>query len=62
MVLKYPYHEDLVVLPIRPNLRIDNKSISRDVKMSFGPQPGETPVRWAAALWINTLLEKTRMA
>ena len=58
MVLKYPYHEDLVVLPTRPNLRIDNRSISRDVKMSFGPQPGETPLRWAAALWINTLLEK----
>ena len=58
MVLKYPYHEDLVVLPTRHNLRIDNKSISRDVKMSFGPQPGETPLRWAASLWINTLLEK----
>ena len=58
MVLKYPYHEDLVVLPTRPNLRIDTKSISRDVKMSFGPQPGETPMRWAASLWINTLLEK----
>ena len=26
--------------------------------MSFGPQPGETPLRWAASLWINTLLEK----
>ena len=35
-----PYHEDLVVLPTRPNLRIDTKSISRDAKMSFGPQPG----------------------
>ena len=58
MVLKYPYHEDLVVLPTRPNLRIDAKSISRDVKMSFGPQPGETSLRWAASLWINTLLEK----
>ena len=58
MVLKYPYHEDLVVLPTRPNLRIDTKSISRDVKMSFGPQPGETALRWAASLWINTLLEK----
>ena len=58
MVLKYPYHEDLVVLPTRPNLRMDAKSITRDVRMSFGPQPGETPLRWSASLWINTLLEK----
>ena len=58
MVLKYPYHEDLVILPTRPNLRMDTKSISRDMRMSFGPQPGETPLRWSASLWINTLLEK----
>ena len=58
MVLKYPYHEDLVVLPTRPNLRMDTKSITRDMRMSFGPQPGETPLRWSASLWINTLLEK----
>ena len=38
MVLKYPYHEDLVVLPTRPNLRIDTKSITRDVRMSFGQE------------------------
>ena len=58
IVLKYPYHEDLVILPTRPNLRIDTKSISRDMRMSFGPQAGETPLRWSASLWINTLLEK----
>ena len=58
MVLKYPYHEDLVILPTRPNLRMDTKSVSRDMRMSFGPQAGETPLRWSASLWINTLLEK----
>ena len=55
MVLKHPYHEDLVVLPTRPNLRMDTRSITRD--MSYGPQTGE-PIRWSASLWINTLLEK----
>ena len=56
MVLKYPYHEDLVVLPTRPNLRMDTKSIARDT--SCRPQTGESPMRWSASLWINTLLEK----
>ena len=56
MVLKYPYHEDLVVLPTRPNLRMDTKSIARDV--SYRPQTGQSLVRWGASLWINTLLEK----
>ena len=56
MVLRYPYHEDLVVLPTRPNLRMDTRSIARD--MAYRPQPGESPIRWSASLWINTLLEK----
>ena len=56
MVLKYPYHEDLVVLPTRPNLRMDTKSIARD--NSYRPQTGESLMRWSASLWINTLLEK----
>ena len=56
MVLKHPYHEDLVVLPTRPNLRMDTKSITRDV--SFRPQVGESPMKWCASLWVNTLLEK----
>ena len=56
MVLKYPYHEDLVVQPTRPNLRMDTKSITRDV--SFRPQAGESPMKWCASLWVNTLLEK----
>ena len=58
MVVKYPYHEDLVVLPTRPNLRMDTKSITRDMRMSYGSQSGEAPMRWSASLWINTLLEK----
>ena len=56
MVLKYPYHEDLVVLPTRPNLRMDNRSITRDI--AYPPQTGESPMKWSASLWINTLLEK----
>ena len=56
MVLKYPYHEDLVVLPTRPNLRMDTKSIARDA--SYRPQAGESPMKWCASLWVNTLLEK----
>ena len=56
MVLKYPYHEDLVVLPTRPNLRMDTKNISRDA--SYRPQTGKSLMRWSASLWINTLLEK----
>ena len=55
MVLKYPYHEDLVVLPTRPNLRMDSKSISRDA--SYRSQTGSV-MKWSASLWINTLLEK----
>ena len=56
IVLKYPYHEDLVVLPTRPNLRMDTTSVTRDV--TYRPQTGEPLMRWSAALWINTLLEK----
>ena len=56
MVLKHPYHEDLVVLPTRPTLRMDTKSIARD--NSYRPQTGESLMRWSASLWINTLLEK----
>ena len=56
MVLKYPYHEDLVFLPTRPNLRMDTKSIARD--NAYRPQTGESLMRWSASLWINTLLEK----
>ena len=56
IVLKYPYHEDLVVLPTRPNLRMDTKSITRDA--SYRSQSGESLMRWSPSLWINTLLEK----
>ena len=56
MVLKYPYHEDLVVLPTRPNLRMDTRSIARDA--SYRSQLGESLMRWSPSLWINTLLEK----
>ena len=58
MVLKHPYHEDLVILPTRPNLRMDTKSVSRDARMSSGSQYAEAPSKWSASLWINTLLEK----
>ena len=58
MVLKYPYHEDLVVLPTRPNLRMDTRSVTRDARMSSGSQLSEAPTKWSASLWVNTLLEK----
>ena len=58
MVLKHPYHEDLVILPTRPNLRLDTKSVSRDARLSSGSQHAEAPSKWSASLWINTLLEK----
>ena len=52
MVLRYPYHEDLVVLPTRPNLRMDSKSIAREA--SYRAQSGESLMRWSPSLWINT--------
>ena len=52
MVLRYPCHEDLVVLPARPNLRMDSKSIAREA--SYRSQTGESLMRWSPALWINT--------
>ena len=58
MVLKHPYHEDLVILPTRPNLRLDTKSVSRDARLSSGSQHAKAPSKWSASLWINTLLEK----
>ena len=62
MVLKYPYHEDLVVLPTRPNLRIDTKSISRDAKMSFGPQPGETACEMGSIIVDKHIVREACMA
>ena len=56
IVLRHPYHEDLVVLPTRPNIRVDNKAVTRDI--SYRPQPVEVPTRWCPSLWMNTLLEK----
>ena len=56
IVLQHPYHEDLVVLPTRPNLRIDSKSVAREA--SYRSQSGESLTRWSPSLWLNTLLEK----
>ena len=56
IVLRHPYHEDLVVLPTRPNLRVDSKSIAREA--SYRSQSGESLTRWSPSLWLNTLLEK----
>ena len=56
MVLRHPYHEDLVVLPTRPNLRVDNRSITREA--SYPSQSVESLTRWSPSLWLNTLLEK----
>ena len=57
IVLRHPYHEDLVVLPTRPNLRVDSKSVSREA--AYRPQLAEASLtRWSPSLWLNTLLEK----
>ena len=57
IVLRHPYHEDYVVLPTRPNMRVDNKSIAQEAK--YRSQPDNTSLsRWSPSLWLNTLLEK----
>ena len=57
IVLRHPYHEDHVVLPTRPNLRVDSKSIAQEAK--YRSQPDNTSLsRWSPSLWLNTLLEK----
>ena len=48
---------DLVVLSTRPNLRIDNRA-SLACEDVYGPQPGETPLRWAASLPDKHMLAK----
>ena len=44
IVSRHPYHEDLVVLPTRPNLRVDSKSMAREA--SYRSQSGESLMRW----------------
>ena len=31
-VMTHPYHEDYVVLPTRPTIRLDNKNVERDIE------------------------------
>ena len=57
IVLRHPYHEDLVALPTRPNLRVDSKSIAREA--TYRSQSANSSLsRWSPSLWLNTLLEK----
>ena len=57
IMLRHPYlTRTLVVLPTRPNLRIDSKSVAREA--SYRSQSGESLTRWSPSLWLNTLLEK----
>ena len=57
MVLRHPYHEDLVVLPTRTTMRVDNKSVAQEAR--HRSQPDDTFLsRWSPSSWLNTLLEK----
>ena len=57
MVLRHPYHEDLVVLPTRTTMRVDNKSVAQEAR--YRTQPDDTSLsRWSPLSWLNTLLEK----
>ena len=57
IVLKHPYYEDYVVLPTRPNIRVDNKSVAQEARSR--PQSDEASLsRWSPSSWLNTLLEK----
>ena len=57
IVLKHPYHEDYVVLPMRSNTRVDNKSVAQEPRSR--PQSDDASLtRWSPSSWLNTLLEK----
>ena len=57
IVLKHPYYEDYVILPTRPNIRVDNKSVAQEARSR--PQSDEASLsRWSPSSWLNALLEK----
>ena len=55
--MTHPYHEDYVVLPTMPTIRLDNKNVVRDIE--YRQIYEDTPAsRWSPSSWVNLHLEK----
>ena len=55
--MTHPYHDDYVVLPTRPTIRLDNKNVERDVEYRQIYEDTSAS-RWSPTSWVNLLFEK----
>ena len=55
--MTHPYHEDYVVLPTRPTIRLDNKNVERDIE-NKQIHEDTSASRWSPSSWVNLPFEK----